>query len=235
MSRTNTSVETMTVHLVEDRRAVISRWGLGNSKIGERVYTFSRMPGDPQGDGTCPGVTATCWSVCYARRMYTYSNGLKELFYRNTYEPDLSGLPEDAEIVRIHVSGDFDTVDYIESWIDLVRERPEVRFFAYTRSWAVPELFAAVARLHDEPNVQLFASVDEDHTDDQRRMLVQRGWRLAWMGDELIPDHGNRRSFETLVGSRGVICLEATGERENCEECRYCIDGQRGDVVFPIH
>lgn len=239
MSRTNTSVETLTVHLVEDRRAVISRWGLGNSKLGERVYTFSRLPGKPGGSytdsGTCPGMTAACGSVCYAKNMFTNKNALLDQFYRNTIDPDLSGLPEDAEIVRIHVSGDFDSVDYIESWIELVRERPEVRFFGYTRSWALQDLYGSLIELRDEPNVQLFASVDEDHDPEDIAEMANEGWRLSWMGTDMVPSWNDRRTFETPADSRAIICLEATGQQDNCQECGYCIVGQRGDVVFPIH
>ncbi|KKN18481.1 hypothetical protein LCGC14_0955390 [marine sediment metagenome] len=243
MSRTNTSVESMTVHLVEDRRSVVSQWGLGNSKLGDRVYTFSRLPGR---DNTCPGSTHACEVACYAKRMYTDANGLRNLFHRNTHEPDLSGLPEDAEIVRMHVSGDFDTVAYIDQWIKLVRERRDVRFFGYTRSWAVPGLLHALNELRAHINVQLFASVDEDHSHAARQALVSQGWRLAWMGVDLVP--GIEPSPEQLVDqtflsknkitsvrSSAVMCLEATGTRDNCEACGYCFNGQRGDVVFPIH
>lgn len=236
MSRTTASVETLTVHLVEDRRSVISRWGLGNSKLGDHVYTFSRLPG--RVNGTCPGATDACEAVCYAKRMYTKANGLAELFYRNTVDPNLSGLPDDAEIVRIHVSGDFDTPGYIEQWISLVCTRRGVRFFGYTRAWSVPGLQKAIRRLRDETNVQLFASVDEDNDTETVSKLVSEGWRLSWMGTDLVPGlepHTEPFVATTPAGSLAVLCLEAEGRKDNCQECGYCFNGQRGDVVFPIH
>ena len=134
-SALNVPVEELTVHLIEDRRATISRWGLGNSKLGKRVYTFSRVAG--RDGGTCPGSTDACEDVCYAKRMAAPGSPLAALFDINTAKPDLSGLPADAKIVRIHVSGDFDTPAYVQQWIELAQERPEVKFFGYTRSWRV--------------------------------------------------------------------------------------------------
>ena len=51
----------------------------------------------------------------------------------------LMSLPSKARKVRIHVSGDFFNVQYLRAWIDVALERPEVLFYAYTKSlsyWA---------------------------------------------------------------------------------------------------
>jgi hypothetical protein len=53
----------------------------------------------------------------------------------------LTSLPTDraiaigkTAIVRIHVSGDFFSADYLGAWIDVAAARPGVLFYAYTKS-----------------------------------------------------------------------------------------------------
>lgn len=46
----------------------------------------------------------------------------------------LESLPEDAKLVRIHVAGDFYNQAYFNAWLEVARQRPEVIFYAYTKS-----------------------------------------------------------------------------------------------------
>lgn len=250
MARETTAVKAMTVHLVEDRRARISPWGLGNSKLGAHVYTYS-LPAGRTMMGSCPGATLTCLDLCYALRMATATNGLRARYERNYLTREgltADGLPADAEVVRIHVSGDFDTADYVGQWISLVRSRPEVRFFGYTRSWTLGhEMLQSLERLSGEPNVQLFASVDADHTDEQVREIHGRGWRVAWLAnDQRVYQHGEGLGFlddnlpmwslpDDTPNQMALVCPEERGRKDSCEDCRYCIDGRRNDVIFLVH
>ena len=43
-------------------------------------------------------------------------------------------LPADAGCVRIHVAGDFKLLNYFDAWLEVATRRPEVRFYAYTKS-----------------------------------------------------------------------------------------------------
>jgi len=43
-------------------------------------------------------------------------------------------LPEKANSVRIHMSGDFYSQDYFDLWIEICLENPNVEFWAYTKS-----------------------------------------------------------------------------------------------------
>ena len=40
-----------------------------------------------------------------------------------------------AGCVRIHVSGDFNSAEYVRKWVAIARACPTTRFYAYTRSW----------------------------------------------------------------------------------------------------
>ena len=43
-------------------------------------------------------------------------------------------LPKNAGIVRIHVAGDFFNADYMQAWYNVAMMRPDVLFYAYTKS-----------------------------------------------------------------------------------------------------
>jgi hypothetical protein len=46
----------------------------------------------------------------------------------------LSALPDDAGIVRVHVSGDFFNLIYFLAWCEVARLNPDRLFYAYTKS-----------------------------------------------------------------------------------------------------
>ena len=67
----------------------------------------------------------------------------------------LESLPADAKRVRVHVSGDFFSQAYFNAWMIVAEAKPEVTFYAYTKS--VPFW---VSRLGNIPaNFKLNASV----------------------------------------------------------------------------
>ncbi len=215
------SEEAMTVHLIEDRRAGVSPWGLGNSKLGPGVYTYSKLPGLPCDGGSCPGATPYCRDLCYVQRMLL-DPFLCLLYSANSQRGDeLPPLPEGELLVRGHISGDFDTEAYIRAWFALAQAREECLFWFYTRSWRVPELLPWLEALRQLPNVQLIASVDPECE------MPPEGWRRAWFDtDERAPRSGVAPT---------VPCPEEVGKLPNCEACGYCFRKTRGDVVFIAH
>lgn len=51
----------------------------------------------------------------------------------------LASLPPKVERIRVHASGDFFSQAYFNAWMDAAKERPEITFYAYTKSihfWA---------------------------------------------------------------------------------------------------
>lgn len=43
-------------------------------------------------------------------------------------------IPEDAGIIRIHIAGDFFSNEYFMAWVIVASRKPEVLFYAYTKS-----------------------------------------------------------------------------------------------------
>ena len=61
------------------------------------------------------------------------------LRHHEHYSLDMSSLiqqsiPDDAEVIRIHVAGDFYNQRYFDGWLDVARMMPHIRFYAYTKS-----------------------------------------------------------------------------------------------------
>lgn len=85
----------------------------------------------------------------------------------------VTDLPKKAGIIRIHVGGDFKTKNYLKAWLSVAKQRPDVLFYAYTKSlpfWV--------------------ACQDEINSLDNFVITASRGG----MKDELIDKHGLREA-----------------------------------------
>ena len=128
----------------------------GNAKLGKNIYTFSLPAGH-----SCPFAN-DCLSKadkltgkltdgpntqfrCFAAsaeavypnvRIARWHNFdlLKKLNSNESKDLILASLPKKANIVRIHVSGDFFNEAYFLAWLQVAKARPEVLFYAYTKS-----------------------------------------------------------------------------------------------------
>lgn len=106
----------------------------------------------------------------------------------------LESLPQKAQIVRIHVSGDFFNATYFLAWCDVARARPGVRFYAYTKS-------LPIWRKHESEvpaNLVLTASeggrFDAQIGDRKRATVVFSAEQAAALNLEV--DHDDRHAYE---------------------------------------
>jgi hypothetical protein len=71
----------------------------------------------------------------------------------------LASLPLKAEIIRIHISGDFFSESYFKAWCNVAAARPDITFYAYSKS-----LTFWIANRHLVPtNMHLTASTGGKH------------------------------------------------------------------------
>jgi hypothetical protein len=255
------------VYLPDTRGVQMSRYGKGNLKIGLGVYTYSRLPGRPNRPalgssgsqaidrdypvvprvngmsyrGTCPGSTPECESICYARRPVEERGVVAAMWHTNSQTDEVPPIPEDAKTLRLHVSGDFDSVDYIRNWITRLTERPDVLTWVYTRSWRVKALLPALEELRALKNVTVFASMDKSTPS-----LPPKGWRRAWIDGDVragqpqqVKAHlkdPEKHNLKTVDGTPTYVCPEETKRQPNCEACTYCFaEGAVNDVTFLQH
>jgi hypothetical protein len=128
--------------------------GKGNSKLVKtakefnvRIFNFSIPAGNDKKSGkiTCP-FAGSCFKLCYAKKgNYNFGNVQRSL--TNRYEiskqenfvelisNELAKVKKDKQIyIRIHDSGDFYSPTYFAKWLEIAKNNPSVRFYAYTKS-----------------------------------------------------------------------------------------------------
>lgn len=199
-----------------------------NSKVGH-TYTWSI-----EAEATCPGSTEACREVCYAKRLATRRANVRNAWAARTAlteRPDfteiltaaLAMLP--AGLLRIHVSGDFYSVEYIHAWATSLKENPHIHPWAYTRSWRVPELRAAFQTAFGKIPQWLLASTDRDTG------APPEGWREATMLHEVRKPH--KRPVLASAAPSVFICPQQTQSQPDCASCGACgghrID-ENGDI-----
>lgn len=137
-------------------------WLVQNSKIkkmsGEKTFNWG-IPAYQSTAGlkTCPNAAA-CAKGCYATQgAYTFSNVAKVFEQRLK----LSLTPKfvqiiNAEIkrrnvkrVRIHDSGDFYNVEYLEKWLKIMVANPDCQFYCYTKMVSTFKQYSNSGRIPD--------------------------------------------------------------------------------------
>jgi hypothetical protein len=226
----------------------------GNSKT--ECFSFDLPAVD-----TCPGRTEECERDCYAANLMRIYSAVDAKYRRNqeiTYHPGfvdymVETIPADCEF-RIHVSGDFFHVDYVRKWIEIATRRPDVMFYAYTRSWRA-DMFHVIKQLHSLPNVNINLSVDDetgppsiwcDSMSSLRWCYLTKTDAVPdWIRHDDIVFRSNhlgqkiRRKNDTKKGVNpdirsplvkrlgGQVCpLEQGRDIPNfsCKKCRLCVD-----------
>jgi len=208
----------------------------GNEKLGRRLWSWS-LPAV----STCPGATALCKKLCYATRGR----------YRMMHRPFDANLRKArskhfvarmskrisrmrrGRVVRIHVSGDFESAKYVRKWIEVIRANPQVTFYAYTRSWRVTKLKKSLRELAKLPNMRLWLSCDQETGPPPRWSGSRRCYLCKDDQDqptypvELVFREKHKTVMKTVAGS--AVCPVENGATPNmtCDKCRLCFNLER--------
>lgn len=105
----------------------------GNKKLP--FYAWSTLP-----IVTCPGA-GDCIDWCYSLKAWRYpaaflrqaANTLRLRFAKRSIIEAVQSLPHDTT-VRLYVDGDFDSESTALFWANLMRQRPDVAFYGYSKS-----------------------------------------------------------------------------------------------------
>jgi len=185
----------------------VSRW---NAKVG--VLPSFSLPVLK----TCPGKTEFCSRLCYGLNGRFTKQRMREIYQSNLEASKQADFAErivreilktKAEVFRLHVVGDFYSVEYVERWLEIADRLPDVKFFGSTRSWRVLGLRDTVKRFRDLPNVYLRASIDFSHLD--KPSYSWGVWSIEGKGDPCPHDY-------SLV--------------ENCITCKKCWQTKDSDI-----
>jgi len=198
---------------------------LGNNrKLAENIPVFNL----PQGK-TCSGKTAVCQKICYAlkaERMYPSAAAMRArnllATKRDTFvvemiaELDYCIAHKGTKYVRIHESGDLYSQSYLDKWIEIAKEEPEITFLAYTKSFHL--------NFDGAPsNMKIYASTDSSTVRDivSAEMVVKHNCAHIVLKGELPPN--------------GYHTCQHTDPKHYCgSQCELCWNGQVS-VYFPQH
>lgn len=208
----------------------------GNGKTGncgklfEQIFVWNLPPVI-----TCPGISEWCRNNCYNAderyEKFPISEWCENLWWvLNNKEAlerrILSQLYECKNkriAVRIHSSGDFFSKEYISFWSDIIRQNPEVHFWAYTRSWTMERLVEDIKKLNSLDNMKLLLSWDET--------MIQPPDEL----DKSIVVNSNEEIISIAKRKGGVICPEQYNLVSSCADCGLCICKSSGNIYFVVH
>ena len=204
----------------------------GNAKVGTAIHIFS-LPAVR----TCPGATALCKNVCYARGFrYRFPSVRRRLQWnlkqsrsedfvdRMAWEIRRCG----AIVIRLHASGDFYDPDYCRKWLMVMQRVPRPRYFGYTRSWRTAEMVPILEEMATLRCVRLWYSFDGESGPPER---VPNGVRLAFLQVSDTPTPPNAHLvFRTRklrrLASLPIICSSETLEGKQsgitCGSCARC-------------
>ena len=134
----------------------------GNSKLHKSIGCWSITP-----VLSCPNCKQ-CAKTCYAMKSYRRYPSVQKAWDRNfesTMDADrfYGEMYKELEkgkfkVVRIHVSGDFHSQAYVNTWEKLCRKFPEIQFYGYSKAFGVFNLDG----LASLPNVNIINSMAPD-------------------------------------------------------------------------
>jgi hypothetical protein len=129
----------------------------GNAKLDKTIHTFSLPAGH-----SCPGADICLAKAdrdtgkitdgknqeirCFAASQEAlYTNTRKARWHNYDLLKEVKtvskmqklikeSLPKSAEIIRVHVSGDFFNQNYFDAWLNTAINNPSIKFYAYTKS-----------------------------------------------------------------------------------------------------
>ncbi len=222
----------------------------GNSKLGKGIWTFS-IPAIE----TCPNRSNMCEKSCYTMKgpsMFKNVRSSREISYKiskqDTFVTDLNNelsRKRGNVVVRVHVEGDFYDLNYMSKWVQIIEQNQNHKFFMFTRQWRDSSFTPLIRRIHDLPNAEIFASVDEEirglnevPPSWMRVADIVNTWKEFDSGDYgSYIKCANQKIKDKLV-SKGMSQGEASKKTVSCSDCTYCFkpSGKRkSGVVFHIH
>lgn len=201
----------------------------GNSKIGKGVYHFSTLPTNQifhvvingksyDIKGTCP-----CNCVgCYATKgNYNYSSvknslAIKTWLIRNDIDFVKRALiaqieADEIEFIRLHASGDFDSMEYVEMIKEVVTTCKDTTFWTYTKNIKAENAFDGIA------NINIVKSV-----------IKGKGYNFGHC-DYILSTY----EYLKEQGKTVYICRCGVDKNQHCTNCKGCSKNEY--VLFLEH
>ena len=191
----------------------------GNGKIGKGIYHFSTLPGTAiysvvidgasyDVNGTCPCDCVGCYAMTGNFKRYPdVMRGLaiKTWLARNYMKwlenAILAQIDADhIKFIRIHASGDFFSIEYVQLWKRIALARPDVTIWTYTKFKAAENAF------QDIPNANIVKSI-----------IPGKGKNYGTCAYVLA-----LYEYLKTAGKNVYICRCGIDPNQHCTNCRGC-------------
>ena len=212
-------------------RYFILKPGLHQRKLGARVekgkwkgMAFYSLTLEER--ATCPEDCALL-AVCYGNGMhnaarYRHGFALEERLLREIAHLEVKhhGL---GFVVRLHILGDFYSVEYVAFWRKMLELFPSLHVFGYTAWSERTAIGRAVALLRDEKWDRFAVRTSGGHGDATTIVI-----------DTPSEAHSNGIGMASQRTADAVICPVETGKTRSCGTCGVCWS-TRKPVAFLRH
>lgn len=206
---------------VPDFSDMLFKSGVNNRKIGSHV-TKGVWAGMPiftltlEERATCPTICEN-WQTCYGNKMQwpTRWKAGKELerIIPGQIQTLARKYPK-GFVVRLHILGDFYSMDYTDMWHDLVVHTPQLHIYGYTRREKNTPIGRRIARINAI----------------EGRCAIRWSERPGEMGTHTTKDVNVRGRT-----AQGIVCPAQTeGDAVSCSTCALCW-GSSEPIVFIVH
>lgn len=193
----------------------------GNSKVGDAVYTYSQLAGNELWQTKYGVVSGTCCCQCehcyactgfYLMTSVKNALALHTIITRKNLEFKKAAIiaqikADNISIVRIHAAGDFDSIDDVNAWIDIVNACENTLFWTYTkREWPEIDILNSLSNINIVPSIVC------------GRLNYGTCFELLEL-KKAIPD--------------AYICPCGFDENMHCDSCKAC--ATKKHVIFLLH
>ena len=205
-----------------DEMPRVLKSGLHSRKIGKTVMK-GRLKGAPiftltlEERATCPR-SCEAWAICYGNNMQAAERITPGPALEQSLWGELENMQEDYPggfLVRLHVLGDFYSVDYVEMWGRALAAFPALHIFGYT------------ARL---PGTPIGDAIERLAEGDWGRFAIRFSGRDAPLKSAVLGDH--RADSHPAGGA--IICPAQTEKTDCCATCALCWQSDRS-IMFLRH
>ncbi len=172
---------------------------------GKRLYSLTLVERE-----TCP-TTCHHWNDCYGNNMpfaHRYKNSNIDLFLEREIE-SLMQKHKEGIVIRLHVLGDFYSVEYVNFWQEMLIRHPKLCIFGYTARRGdniASAIWFLNKRFSDRCVIRHSGNYEADIQSD-----TQGPFKEDW-------SYAAEESFE----GKSFDCPEQTGDLKDCASCGLC-------------
>jgi hypothetical protein len=181
----------------------------GKKHNGKHIYSLTLVERE-----TCP-TSCFHWDDCYGNHMpFAHrfkTNGLMDKLRQEI--PYLTFKHRKGILIRLHVLGDFFSVEYVNFWAEMLQTYPTLAVFGYTAREEKSDMGKAVAQM----NLTFL------HRSD-----------IRFSTNKEYKEGGNMYSANDKFEGKAFYCPEQLNKVENCATCGLCWTSKK-TVKFITH